>query len=112
MLLLSSILGPAKPPVATREEVNSAPGVFIINGTRDSLFAEASNGDQVQIPPGERCLVCLSDYEPKEEVRQLTNCRHLFHRDCIDQVRHPPRLVLIANQERCSHVHLVVNNRA
>ncbi|KAH0544314.1 hypothetical protein FGG08_001577 [Glutinoglossum americanum] len=85
MLLLSSILGPAKPPVATREEVNSAPGVFIINGTRDSLFAEASNGDRVQIPPGERCLVCLSDYEPKEEIRQLTNCRHLFHRDCIDQ---------------------------
>ncbi|KAI9774640.1 MAG: hypothetical protein M1840_002889 [Geoglossum simile] len=85
MLLLSSILGPAKPPVATREEVNSAPGVFIINGTRDSLIAEASNGERVQIPPGERCLVCLSDYEPKEEVRQLTNCRHLFHRDCIDQ---------------------------
>jgi RING-like zinc finger len=99
MLLLSSILGPAKPPVATREEVNSAPGVFIINGTRDSLIAEASNGDQVQIPPGERCLVCLSDYEPKEEVRQLTNCRHLFHRDCIDQVC--PDLNFTPESKRC-----------
>src|SRR5437763_7372353 len=86
MLLLSSILGPAKPPVATREEVNSAPGVYVITGTSDTLTAESTNGDQIQIFPGERCLVCLSDYELKEEIRQLTNCRHLFHRECIDQV--------------------------
>jgi hypothetical protein len=27
----------------------------------------------------------LSDYEVAEEVRELAKCKHVFHRDCIDQ---------------------------
>ena len=88
MLLLSSLLGPAKPPVASREDVASAPGVYRIRGTSDALLAEGPAGSsRIQIGPAERCLVCLCDYELNEEVRQLANCGHLYHRECIDEVR-------------------------
>lgn len=87
MLLLSSLLGPAKPPVASREDVASALGVYRIIGSPERLLAQALNGpDLIQIAPGERCLVCLCDYEVEEEVRQLTKCSHVFHRECIDEV--------------------------
>ena len=88
MLLLSSLLGPAKPPVASREDVASAPGVYVIQKLAGSLIARAPNGGEcLQISSGERCLVCLCDYEPEEEVRQLSRCSHFFHRQCIDEVR-------------------------
>ena len=30
------------------------------------------------------CAVCLSEFEPDEEVRLLPNCNHAFHSKCID----------------------------
>ena len=87
MLLLSSLLGPAKPLVASREDVASASGTFCIKRSADVLVAEAIRGmSQIQIGPNERCLVCLEEYQAEEEVRQLKKCSHLFHRDCIDVV--------------------------
>ena len=89
MLLLSSLLGPAKPLVASREDVASASGTFCIKQSADVLVAEAIRGmSQIQIGPNERCLVCLEEYRAEEEVRQLKKCSHLFHRDCIDVVCH------------------------
>lgn len=86
MMLLSSLLGPAKPPVASREDVASAPGVYIIREIAGTLIATTAAGnDGLQIASGERCLVCLCDYEPGEEVRQLSKCTHVFHRQCIDE---------------------------
>ena len=89
MLLLSSLLGPAKPPVASTEDVASAGGIYTIRLRRlDGSFDAASEDKnrQLQIATGERCLVCLCDYELKEELRQLTKCTHVFHRECIDVV--------------------------
>lgn len=87
MILLSSLLGPAKPPVATQSDINSAGGLFRLVEYAGSLVAEALEGDNsIQIPDGERCLICLSDYEAAEELRQLTKCKHLYHKECIDQV--------------------------
>ncbi|KAG0125271.1 hypothetical protein HOY82DRAFT_154467 [Tuber indicum] len=76
MMLLSSLLGPAKPPVATRDDVNSAGGIFTF-GDGCALGAEIAEGD--------RCLICLGDYEDGEQCRQLTKCQHVFHKDCIDE---------------------------
>lgn len=91
MILLSSLLGPAKPPVASQEDLTSAGGLFHLVRQADSLVAAALDGTiTVPIPDGDRCLICLSDYEVTEQVRQLTKCQHVFHRDCIDQVRSPP----------------------
>ncbi|KMZ64502.1 E3 ubiquitin-protein ligase, ATL family [Zostera marina] len=32
----------------------------------------------------ERCTICLSEFGPREEVRLLKNCRHVFHSKCFD----------------------------
>ncbi|EAW13953.1 RING finger protein [Aspergillus clavatus NRRL 1] len=86
MILLSSLLGPAKPPVATQDDINSAGGLYRLVEYAGTLVAEALDGaGAIQIPDGDRCLICLSDYEVAEEVRQLTKCKHVYHRDCIDQ---------------------------
>ncbi|OAY36442.1 RING-H2 finger protein ATL63-like [Manihot esculenta] len=34
--------------------------------------------------PETECVVCLSDFEDEEYVRQLSHCRHSFHAPCID----------------------------
>lgn len=38
----------------------------------------------VEEPP-ERCAVCLYEFEGEDEIRRLTNCRHIFHRGCLDR---------------------------
>lgn len=92
MMLLSALLGPAKPPVASEQDVASAGGIFKIESVpSDSatiLVAVAVDQDErVELVSEQRCLVCLCDFEAEEEVRQLTKCKHLFHRGCIDEVR-------------------------
>jgi hypothetical protein len=73
MLLLASILGEVKPPVASKEEIDAAGGISKV-------------GEESKIADGDRCLVCLSDYEEGEECRTLSGCGHIFHKECIDQV--------------------------
>ncbi|KAE8733309.1 hypothetical protein F3Y22_tig00001349pilonHSYRG00073 [Hibiscus syriacus] len=34
--------------------------------------------------PPESCAVCLYEFEGGEEIRWLRNCRHVFHRTCLD----------------------------
>ncbi|KAL1968591.1 hypothetical protein VTN77DRAFT_1801 [Rasamsonia byssochlamydoides] len=86
MILLSSLLGPAKPPVASQADVTSAGGLFTLVEYAGSLVAEALDGDQtIEIGENERCLICLSDYEAAEEIRQLAKCKHIYHKECIDQ---------------------------
>lgn len=90
MLLLNSLLGPAKPPVASEEDVASAPGLFRIRNRSGVLVAEAiEDSDTIGLTADARCLVCLSDFEVDEEARRLIRCGHLFHRLCIDQVSQP-----------------------
>lgn len=87
MILLSSLLGPVKPPVASEADIMSAGGLFRLSEYAGSLVAESLDGNQpIQLAESERCLICLSDYEAAEEVRQLNSCQHLFHKTCIDQV--------------------------
>ncbi|KAH7549063.1 hypothetical protein J3E72DRAFT_404374 [Bipolaris maydis] len=86
MMLLSSILGPAKPPVASEEDVASAPGLLRIRANGNVLVAEAVEGEEtIDLVPGARCLVCLCDFEADEEARKLIKCEHMFHKICIDQ---------------------------
>jgi hypothetical protein len=109
MILLSSLLGPAKPPVASQTDINSAGGLFRLVEYGGSLVAEAVEGaGAIQIQDGERCLICLSDYEVAEEVRELGKCKHVFHKECIDQVRYSIQWFLgLFNADN----HLVVNYR-
>lgn len=87
MMLLSTLLGPAKPPVASEEDVAAAPGLYRIRDLLGTLVAEAVEGsDIVDLASDSRCLVCLCDFEVDEEARRLIKCGHLFHKICIDQV--------------------------
>ncbi|KAF3938941.1 hypothetical protein ABW19_dt0201692 [Dactylella cylindrospora] len=83
MMLLSSLIAPVKPPVASQEDVESAGGLFTVS------LGEVLEGENfpgvIQINMGERCLVCLCDFENGEVCRQLVRCQHIFHRDCIDE---------------------------
>lgn len=35
--------------------------------------------------PPESCTVCLYELEVGEEIRKLKNCKHVFHRSCLDR---------------------------
>ncbi|XP_061337281.1 brassinosteroid-responsive RING protein 1-like [Gastrolobium bilobum] len=37
------------------------------------------------VDPPESCAVCLYEFETEDEIRRLTNCRHIFHRGCLDR---------------------------
>lgn len=77
LLILENFLGQASPPVASKADVLSSGGVSVV---------ESENAtDKAQVTLTDKCLVCLSYYECGEECRQLKNCGHIFHRECIDQ---------------------------
>ncbi|KAI9839306.1 MAG: hypothetical protein M1819_003301 [Sarea resinae] len=88
MLLLSSLLGPVKPPVASEADVAAASGTYQVRGeyaTGALTAIDASSNESFPICSGERCLVCLGDYVLSEDLRKLTGCGHFFHKECIDQ---------------------------
>lgn len=37
------------------------------------------------VDPPESCAVCLYEFEAGDEIRRLTNCRHIFHKCCLDR---------------------------
>ncbi|RVD80309.1 uncharacterized protein DFL_008211 [Arthrobotrys flagrans] len=85
MMLLSSLIAPVKPPVASREDVESAGGLFAVRLEGTVIGHNGDSATVIQLNPGERCLVCLSDFENDEICRQLAKCHHVFHKDCIDE---------------------------
>ena len=95
MLLLSALLGPAKPPVASEADVAAAPGLYTVVQSSDGLAAlladDAADTDgdcptRVPLTDEQKCLVCLCDFEEGEKARRLIKCGHVFHRECIDMV--------------------------
>ncbi|KAK8483786.1 hypothetical protein V6N13_021578 [Hibiscus sabdariffa] len=37
------------------------------------------------VDPPDNCAVCFYDFEGEDEIRRLVNCRHVFHRSCLDR---------------------------
>lgn len=88
--MLSSLLGPAKPSVANANDVASSGGIFQVEHAAQTLTAKSADCDvKLSIGPGERCLVCLEQYQAGDKLRQLSKCVHAFHMECIDEVRFP-----------------------
>ncbi|KAI0689248.1 hypothetical protein BC835DRAFT_1549299 [Cytidiella melzeri] len=77
---LAELLGQAKPPTATEEEIEKS-GLEVIKASQLGRY-EADG--KISSNCTDRCLVCLDDYEPEDEVR-LLSCRHGFHKDCVDR---------------------------
>ena len=88
MLILSSLLGSVKPPAASGEDVAAAPGIFRLSLANKGLVAKPKDAEScsIKILSCERCQICLEEYRAEEDVRQLVNCLHVFHRECIDEV--------------------------
>jgi hypothetical protein len=100
MQMLTTLLGPVKPPVASRDDVREAGGLYRLVVREASFVAQAiavGDDDVEDLTIGDRCLICLCDYEASDEIRLLTKCRHAYHRECVDEVRKPlepcPRLM-------------------
>jgi hypothetical protein len=88
MILLQNLLGPVKPPVAHAEDVESAGGLYKIVADEESVTAREVDGeDSVRLSLNEQCLVCLAPYLDGDDARRLAKCKHIYHRECIDQAR-------------------------
>ncbi|KAL3652717.1 Homeobox protein B-H1 [Castilleja foliolosa] len=46
-------------------------------------FSDLAEDDDLELP--ESCAVCLYEFGGEDEIRRLGNCRHIFHRSCIDR---------------------------
>ncbi|KAK0451408.1 uncharacterized protein EV420DRAFT_1560824 [Desarmillaria tabescens] len=79
LLDLAELLGQVKPPTVSKEEIDKS-GLEVIKSTR---LAEYERGGKISSNCIDRCLICLDDYEPEDDVRVMT-CRHAFHQKCVD----------------------------
>lgn len=77
LLMLSTLLGPARPPTTTQEAIESQFGEVVF----DEYLPGVSG---IALLNGNRCQVCLCDYEPKDKLRIL-KCQHAYHTSCIDR---------------------------
>ncbi|MCD9639536.1 Homeobox protein B-H1 [Datura stramonium] len=37
------------------------------------------------VDPPVSCAVCLYEFNGEDKIRRLPNCRHIFHRSCLDR---------------------------
>ena len=93
MLLLQSLLGPAKPVVAQQEDLDAAHGLFSIELSGNAVEAHEMHAveplgkmETLVLDTRQACQICLLEYTHGEVARRLGRCQHLFHRHCIDYV--------------------------
>jgi len=72
----------AAPPLQHRRpEFRPVPAVLVEEALPVVLFEELAG----TACGGGDCAVCLSGIGAGDEVRRLSNCRHAFHRGCLDR---------------------------
>ncbi|XP_057250873.1 brassinosteroid-responsive RING protein 1-like [Beta vulgaris subsp. vulgaris] len=90
LLGLASLIEPASP----FEPDHPEPGPALSESSAAALiremlpavtYAEAIAAGPDEPGPSESCAVCLHEYESDDEVRRMRNCRHMFHRCCVDR---------------------------
>ncbi|XP_059441825.1 E3 ubiquitin-protein ligase RING1-like [Corylus avellana] len=79
----------ADPPVADPPVADAAPPVadppVADPPVADPPVLSITYGAGAVIPFDQiECPICLSDFENLEELIQISSCRHVFHRDCMD----------------------------
>ncbi|EAU80868.2 hypothetical protein CC1G_03044 [Coprinopsis cinerea okayama7 len=80
LLELAEMLGHARAPTVTKEDIEKA-GLEIIKPWQLSQYEDEG---RVAYNCIERCLICLDDYDHEDDIR-IMNCRHAFHKDCVDK---------------------------
>ncbi|KIK90711.1 hypothetical protein PAXRUDRAFT_831471 [Paxillus rubicundulus Ve08.2h10] len=77
---LAELLGQVKPPTVSKDDIEKS-GLEIIKA---SMLEEYEKQGRVANNCIDRCLICLDDYDPEDELRVLS-CRHTFHQGCVDR---------------------------
>ncbi|KAI0671037.1 hypothetical protein C8Q78DRAFT_973629 [Trametes maxima] len=100
---LAELLGSVKPQVATREDIEKSD----LQTVKFSELEQYEREGRVASNCVDRCLICLDDYQPDDDVR-LMHCRHAFHKECVDkwlQVgrNNCPACRTKASDQRCYH---------
>ncbi|KAF9468743.1 hypothetical protein BDZ94DRAFT_1294288 [Collybia nuda] len=80
LLELAELLGQVKPPTVTKEDIDKS-GLEIIKAAQVEQYEQDG---KISSNCTERCLICLDDYHPEEDVRVMS-CRHAFHKACVDK---------------------------
>jgi len=77
---LAELLGQVKPQTVSKEDIDNS-GLEIIKPIALEQYAK-----DAKVAPNclDRCLICLDDYEPEDDLR-LLSCKHAFHKSCVDQ---------------------------
>jgi hypothetical protein len=81
LLILQELIGQVKPQVTTQQELNKHDHQLFELVPYGS--GSVTDYQQVDTLDG-RCQICLTEYQTNEVVRKLSNCNHLYHKDCID----------------------------
>ncbi|KAJ0246507.1 Brassinosteroid-responsive RING protein 1 [Hirschfeldia incana] len=74
-------------PTRTQPELRSSPfSALLIREILpvikfQDVTTTSSSGEDLP----ESCAVCLYEFEGEQEIRWLRNCRHIFHRSCLDR---------------------------
>ncbi|PSS11387.1 E3 ubiquitin-protein like [Actinidia chinensis var. chinensis] len=74
-----------EPEISWPTRLDCAPEPEPRSGSSDLIrefLSVARFSDMVDPPEG--CAVCLHEFGGGDEVRCLANCRHIFHRSCLD----------------------------
>ncbi|KAM0834936.1 hypothetical protein ACQ4PT_063268 [Festuca glaucescens] len=74
-------------PQHRRSEFRSVPAMVIEEVLPVVRFDELESSAASASPcvVGGDCAVCLSGIGGRDEVRRLSNCRHVFHKGCLDR---------------------------
>lgn len=85
LLGLGDFLEPETASYASREE--SGPELRSVSAAliRELLPVVKFSDLEEDLDPPESCAVCLYEFGGEDEIRRLTNCRHIFHRSCVDR---------------------------
>ncbi|KAH6815451.1 RING/U-box superfamily protein [Perilla frutescens var. frutescens] len=58
-----------------------------LDGPTIESYPKTILGESRRLPKPDHsiCLICLSEYMPKETLRSIPQCQHCFHAECIDE---------------------------
>lgn len=66
----------------TLKKLSKRLSLYYRDHNRSDNYSERKNHDDHDDDGGEKCAICLEDFEAKEMV-MVTPCKHMFHEDCI-----------------------------
>ena len=74
---------------STIAAVSTQPTILVLGLDESTIesFDKLVLGESKRLPGpnGSTCAICLSEYNSKETVRIIPECKHCFHADCVDE---------------------------